>query len=241
MSVSTFTGFVVIDGEKVLNYDDLRSIGFVGPSAESEYLGGNHGINGLFQIRPTPKQTELMDDDGLSVALVQTPWFTDSRLAMEPELQLDVIISEDNGEVLDLEYLNGFTRVAYDYTEGGESVNAWGKLSVGAYSSNTPQPEVDLLAAIGWNSPVPVMPSPADILAQLGSQKSLEEQFAEAFGKAQPSFTQPSPPPAPKPAYVPPSFAPPMPPAPEPAAPEEAKPSHKADDMLTAMFGILLR
>jgi hypothetical protein len=219
MSVTTFTGFVVIDGEQVLTYEQLRGIGFIGPIAEAEYLGGCHGINGLLQVRATPKQTELMDDHGLSLALVQTPWFHDRRLAMEPELRLDVIISEDHGEVLDLEYLNGYTRVAYNYCDGGESINVSGKLSVGAYSSNSPQPPVNLMADIGWNSVIPAMPSPADVLKQLGSQKSLADQFADAFASARP---------VPAPAWE-------MPKAPEPApwaskpenqqAPEPVKPA----------------
>lgn len=239
MSQETFTGFVVIDGEQVLTYEQLRAIGFVGPTAESEYLGGNHGINGIFQVRATPKQTDLMDDHGLSLALVQTPWFPDRRLAMEPELGLDVIISEDHGEILNLEYLNGFTRVAYDYTDGGESVNVCGKLSVGAYSSNAPQPPVNLLADIGWNSAVPVMPSPADVLAQLGSQKSLADQFAEAFASAQPAPPKAPEwtPPAPAPWATQPQMAPAPPPAPEPVK----VPAPVAEDLLNSMFGIFLK
>jgi len=241
MSVTTFTGFVVIDGEKVLTYEDLRAIGFIGPTAESEYLGGNHGINGMFQIRATPKQTELADDHGLSLALVQTPWFTDRRLAMEPELGLNVVISEDHGDVLNLEYLNGFTRVVYDYTEAGENVPVKGKLSIGAYSSNAPQPPVNLMADIGWNSVIPAMPSPADILKQLGSQKSLEEQFAEAFAKP---ISVAAPPP-PVSAWDIPKPAQPVPrervqeAAPNPVP--EVKVAENQDTLLHSMFGILIK
>lgn len=237
MSQVVFTGFVVIDGEKVLTYEELRVIGFIGPTAEAEYLGGSHGINGMFQVRVTPKQTDLMDDRGLSLALVQTPWFHDHRLAMEPELGLDVIIAEDHGELLDLEYKNGFTRVEYDYTDGGESVNVRGKLSVSAYNSNAPQPQVNLFADIGWNSAIPAMPSPADVLQQLGSQKSLEQQFAEAFASAQPA-PQKAPewtPPAPAPWATQPQMAPA--PTPEPVK----QPAQSSDDLLTSMFGILIK
>lgn len=244
MSVTTFTGFVVIDGEQVLTYEQLRGIGFIGPTAESEYLGGSHGLNGLFQIRATPKQTDLMDDHGLSLALVQTPWFHDHRLAMEPELRLDVIISEDHGEVLDLECLNGYTRVAYDYCDGGESINVSGKLSVGAYSSNSPQPPVNLMADIGWNSAIPAMPSPADVLAQLGSQKSLADQFSEAFASAQPAppkapeWTPPVPAPWATQPQMAPAPNPPPQPAPEPVTAVPAKPvpiGHA--EMMQSMFG----
>ena len=218
MSVTTFTGFVVVDGENVLTYEELREVGFIGPTAESEYLGGSHGINGLFQIRATPKQTDLMDDQGLSLALVQTPWFHDHRLAMEPELKLDVIISEDHGEIVDLEYCNGYTRVVHS-SEEDDVLRVMGKLSISAYNSNSPQPPVNLMADIGWNSVIPAMPSPADVLKQLGSQKSLADQFADAFASARP---------VPAPAWE-------MPKAPEPTpwaskpenqqAPEPVKPA----------------
>lgn len=244
MSEVTFTGFVVIDGEQVLTYEQLRTIGFVGPTAESEYLGGMHGINGMFQVRATPKQTELMDDHGLGLALVQTPYFTDRRLAMEPETDLEFQIFEDRGEIIHLSYLNGFTRVAMGAEDNGLPVT--GKLSIGMYSSNAPQPPVNLMADIGWNSVIPVMPSPADVLAQLGSQKSLADQFAEAFASANKTPT-PAPAPAPEPAWeIPkaPWSAPPEnqqapEPQPDPVVVKPAAPT--PDDLLNSMFGVLLR
>lgn len=249
MSQVVFTGFVVVDDDdSVLPYEQLRNIGFIGPTAEAEYLAGMHGINGLFQIRVTPKQTELMDDQGLSLAKIVTPYFPSNTLSAEPEIQLEIPIEDRHGEIIDLEYFNGFTKVSFD--EGSdETLVVRGKLSISMYHTNTPQPEIDLLSAIGWNSVAPVMPSPADVLAQLGSQKSLADQFAEAFASAQPAppkapewvpptpapwATQPQMAPAPKPA---PAYAQPNPvPTPEPVK----QPVQSGDDLVKSMFGLLL-
>lgn len=252
MSQPVFVGFVVIDGEEVLTYDTLRQIGFVGPTAENEYLAGMHGINGLFQICPTPLQNEVMDDHGLSIAAVTTPWFTDRRLASEPELNLEVDIVEDNGEILKLRHgSSGFTHVAQDH-DSDDSVTLFAKLSISMYSTHAPVAEFNVRQAIGWDSPVPVMPSPADVLKQLGSPKSLEEQFAEAFKTAPATFPPSTPfvPPAPvapvAPQWTPPAPAPyaaqpQMAPAPEPAPAPSPVPVVKApplthSDLMKTMF-----
>lgn len=238
MSEVTFTGFVVVEGEQVLTYEQLRTIGFIGPTAESEYLSGMHGINGMFQIRVTPKQTELMDDQGLALALVQTPYFHDRRLAMEPETDLEFEVDEDHGELLDLAYHNGYTKVALEADECGMPFK--GKISVSMYSSNAPQPPVNLLADIGWNSAIPAMPSPADVLAQLGSQKSLADQFAEAFASAQPAPPKAPEwtPPAPAPWATQPQMAPaPAAPTPQPApVPLVKAPPLSHSDLMKTMF-----
>lgn len=243
MSQPVFVGFVVIDGEEVLTYDTLRQIGFVGPTTETEYLSGMHGVNGLFQICPTPLQNEVMDDHGLSIAAVTTPWFSDRRLASEPELHLEVDIEEDHGEVLKLAHRNGFTYIAQDL-DSENSVTLFAKLSISMYTTHAPVANFNLRQTIGWDSPVPVMPSPADVLKQLGSVKSLEEQFAEAF-KTAPVSAPPSTP------FIPPAptFTAPKPrparsyePVPEAPAPEPAKPVvPKGEDILTSMFGILIK
>ena len=246
MSQEVFNGFVVIDGEGVLTYDTLRQIGFVGPSTEAEYLGGNHGINGLFQIRPTPLQNELMDDHGLSIAAVITPWFPDRRLAAEPELQLEVDIAEDHGEILNLRHgSNGFTHVAQDH-DSDYSITLFAKLSISMYSTHAPVTAFNVRQAIGWDSPVPVMPSPADVLKQLGSPKSLEEQFAEAFKTAPVSAPPSTPFIPPAPTFTAPTPRAPVPrnsaPAPESPASEPAKPvTPKSEDILDSMFGILIK
>lgn len=239
MSVSTITGFVVVDGESVLTYEQLRTINFVGPTAESEYLGGMHGINGMFQVRATPKQTELMDDHGLALALVQTPYFHDRRLAMEPETYLDLKITEDAGEIIHFSYFNGFTKVGCPGS-ADDAMPFRGKVSIGMYSSNAPQPPVNLLADIGWNSAIPAMPSPADVLAQLGSQKSLADQFAEAFASAQPAPPKAPEwtPPAPAPWATQPQMAPaPTAPTPQPApVPLVKAPPLSHSDLMKTMF-----
>lgn len=245
MSQSTLVGFVLIDGEQVLTYEQLREIGFIGPSAEAEYLGGMHGINGLFQIRPTPVQDGILDDQGISIAKVETPYFADRRLAMEPEAEMQVDIEADLGEILCLAYYNGFTQIAVEI-DSDNAVEVHGKLSASMYHTNAPQTSIDLKSALGWSSAMPAMPSPADVLAQLGSQKSLADQFAEAFSTAkpapQPTFTEPkrsSPPP--QVGYTPPPFTPPVPePVRAAPVPQVAKPVQSPDELLNSMFGVLL-
>lgn len=249
MSQEILTGFVVVDGEEVLTYDKLRELGFIGPSIESEYLAGMHGISGLFQIRATPNQDGMMDDYGLSIALVHTPYFHDRRLASEPSTSLVVDIVKDEGDVIHFDHHQGFTKIAIQ-SNSDDSISVTGKLSIGMYQSSHPPQGINLREAIGWDSPMPVMPTPEDVLQQLGSQKSLEEQFSEAFSKATTSAPQ-APQPAPWQQPVAPTPAPPTPePAPRQSAPaaqgaptpqpEVKAPMPSREQLLQSMFGPLL-
>lgn len=239
MSQIIYPSYVVVDGEKILTYEELRACGFIGPTAEAEYLSGMHGINGLFQAKATPDQRNLMDNFGYSLAPVITPFFPDRRLAMEPEADMEVCIDEDDGEVIYFEEHQGLTHVALDHEGVGEVISLKGKFSISMYKNPLPAPTYDILEAIGWNSPVPKMPTPDEVLAQLGSQKSLEEQFAEAFAtpkpapkKEQPTFTPPKFFTQPEPQKTPPKAS----------EPEKAAPARQSsDELLNSMFGILLK
>lgn len=176
-------GYVVTDGEKVLTYTDLRSIGFIGTGMEEHFLAGNHGIDGLMTVVPTDRQEELLDEEGLSVAFVETPWFKDCRLAMEPAVVSYVHIEEDKGLEVSLTTHSGFTEVSGDDCEGLE---VWVKPSIAFYSNNSKGIEIDLLTQLTWRyaeSSKPKMPSAEEVLRQMSSAPSVEEQFANAFSK----------------------------------------------------------
>lgn len=196
-------GYVVIDGEKVLSYHELHHVGFGGTSYQKDYDAGNHGIDGLMAVTATPDFTELFETNGLAVALVETPWFSDKRLAMEPASSSYVFIDEDDGNLVDLEFENGFTKLNRE--EDGNYIEVTAKQSISFYHTNSAAPQVDLLKSLGQpqgedeEDPLtpPGMPSAADVLAMMNAStgSSDADAFARAFATPPnpeaPSWTAP--------------------------------------------------
>lgn len=230
--------YVVIDGDSVCTYNQLREYGFEAVSMEATYLAGHHGINGLMHISKCKSQRDVMDDHGLALAVIEVPYFSDKRFAMEPEVEQMMVVEGDDGDTLDLETNNGFVKlVSEDVDEATLSVFV--KPSSGFYHHNTYLPSIDIFDALGWNEEearVPAMPSPEEVLRQMNSTPNLADQFEKAF----------APKAAPKPVPTP-SWSEPQP----KVAPEEPvkknvtpKPTPtpvNSEDILTEMFGLFLK
>jgi hypothetical protein len=148
--MSSVLAFVIVDAyEGVMNYDDLRGLGFVGPTLEKEYLSGAHGINGLINIMGNAPIKQFLIENEMKVGAVTTPWYKDGSLMTEPEIHVEIVGSDEDEFLLTFEVANNLTKLCLpDGDDDGDNHAVWAKASVMMATSTYPVLPFDLLGAL---------------------------------------------------------------------------------------------
>jgi hypothetical protein len=184
-------GLVLIRKNHVLSYDDLKSLGFVGPSYSTYYGMGNHGINGLLPIEGHTDIRQFVLANDLNVARVDTPWFDTPDLMAEPEVTARMFTLSIYGCLVNLALDDtSFTNMKF---EGGD-LEVKAKGSIGFHKSPGRPADFDLLAAIDpkWKKEsAPPPPPPKTPRGTAGSYKYSAKPEAEPTSPP-PASTPPS-------------------------------------------------
>lgn len=148
--MTSVLAYVIVDAyDGVLHYEDLRGLGFVGPTLEKEYLSGAHGINGLINIMGNAPIKKFLIDNELKVGAVTTPWYKDGALLTEPEIHVEIVGSDEDEYLLTFEVANNLTKLCLpESDDDGDNHPVWAKASVMMATSTYPVLPFDLLGAL---------------------------------------------------------------------------------------------